>query len=253
MLFSIAFDDGIEWLLRLSNYSDGTPADLRRRIAHSEVLSHRLLEDQGVPVPKIYHWNVGAISKTNSTAAFAWHGFGADPPDPRCVYSMMERLEGSNCGDTLDSALTDELVTEEHMRAMATGWAKLSIALESTPYEAMGSPDLDDAGNIVIGNLLQGVFPDMPVYPYFAGPFRSQRERWLNRIDRLISHTKMGWTVNDQPLVVYLGLQHARSLVAAHESFSKEETKFYIKHPDSHGGNVMAKGTRITGLIDWEG
>lgn len=164
----------------------------------------------------------------------------------------MEKVPGANCWETLDAGLEEGEVSEDHTRAMVKGWAELSISLAGTTYKAMGCPDLDDAGNIVIGNMLGPSYPDMPNYPYFAGPFKAQRERWLNKLDCLLNHAKMGWLVNDQPLVVYLALLHTRALVETNESFAKQETEFYVKHPDSHGGNIMAEGSRITALIDWE-
>lgn len=165
---------------------------------------------------------------------------------------MMDKVKGSNCYETLDAALTEDVASEGHVRAMARNWAQLSVKLASRTYEAIGSPDLDEAGNIVIGNLLDGGWPDVPNYPYFAGPFKSQRDRWLNRLDCLISHTKKGWTLHDQPLVVYLGLKHARALVVNCEEFWNAPDDFYIRHADTHGGNVMAEAGEITALIDWE-
>jgi hypothetical protein len=152
----------------------------------------------------------------------------------------------------MDTTLTRGVVSEEFMRGIALEWAQLSLQLEQLKYKAMGSPDMDKDGNIVIGAFISPLVPDQPEYPYHDGPFTSQRARWVSRLDRLAGHVIKGWRQRDRPLVVYLALRHARALVMGCEWMAKEETDFYIWHPDSHGGNIMAHEGKITALIDWE-
>jgi hypothetical protein len=165
---------------------------------------------------------------------------------------MVERVEGTESSSLMDMTLTRGIVSEDEMREITTSWAEISLELEKIKFKAIGSPDLDQDGNIVIGPFISPMVPDQPEYPYHDGPFTSQRQRWVSRLDRLASHIVKGWRHRDRPLVVYLALRHARSLVLGCEWMNVEEKEFYIWHPDSHGGNIMTKDGKITALIDWE-
>lgn len=67
LLFPIEFDDGVVWLLRVPTYDElDQITDVVRRIKHSEVLTHFILREAGLPVPKIEDWGIGAVSRTGS-------------------------------------------------------------------------------------------------------------------------------------------------------------------------------------------
>jgi hypothetical protein len=63
----IVFDDGVEWLARVSRSQKGDgPIDLLRDTTESEVLTYRLLHNHGIPVPVVYNWGAGDFSKAKS-------------------------------------------------------------------------------------------------------------------------------------------------------------------------------------------
>jgi len=65
----VKFEDGVEWLVRISMYGKGDgPVDLLRNNLESEALTYKLLHDHGIPVPAVHDWGVGEFSKTKSTS-----------------------------------------------------------------------------------------------------------------------------------------------------------------------------------------
>lgn len=67
MHLDISFDDGVTWMVRIPDYAMAfrSPPDIRKRVRHSEALTHRVLSQAGVPVPVVYDWGQGVLSKTN--------------------------------------------------------------------------------------------------------------------------------------------------------------------------------------------
>jgi hypothetical protein len=65
----VIFEDGVEWLVRISKYGKGDgPVDLLRATLESEALTYKMLGDHGIPVPAVHDWGVGDFSKTKSTS-----------------------------------------------------------------------------------------------------------------------------------------------------------------------------------------
>jgi len=67
----VTFEDGVEWLVRISKYGKGDgPVDLLRNDLESEALTYKLLYDHGIPVPAVHDWGVGEFSKTKSKSSY---------------------------------------------------------------------------------------------------------------------------------------------------------------------------------------
>lgn len=63
----LIFEDGVEWLVRISKYGKGDgPVDLLKNNLESEALTYKLLYDHGIPVPVVHDWGIGVFSKTQS-------------------------------------------------------------------------------------------------------------------------------------------------------------------------------------------
>ena len=63
----IVFEDGVQWLARISRSQKGDgPIDLLRDTTESEALTYRLLHNHSIAVPVVYDWGAGDFSKTKS-------------------------------------------------------------------------------------------------------------------------------------------------------------------------------------------
>jgi hypothetical protein len=66
----VTFEDGVEWLVRISKYGKGNgPVELLKNNLESEALTYKLLYDHGIPVPAVHDWGVGEFSKTKSKSS----------------------------------------------------------------------------------------------------------------------------------------------------------------------------------------
>ena len=71
MHVEVAFEDGVQWLVRISKYGKGDgPVDLWRNNLESEALTYKLLYDHGIPVPVVHDWGMGEFSKTQSSSIY---------------------------------------------------------------------------------------------------------------------------------------------------------------------------------------
>ena len=71
MHVEVAFEDGVQWLVRISKYGKGDgPVDLWRNNLESEALTYKLLYDHVIPVPVVHDWGMGEFSKTQSSSTY---------------------------------------------------------------------------------------------------------------------------------------------------------------------------------------
>jgi hypothetical protein len=143
-------------------------------------------------------------------------------------------------------------MSEGDMRVFVKDFAEISIKLSNLKFEAIGSLTHNKDGKVVCGPHLALGYQYYVKPPYYGGPFRTVRERYLHRIDSLIGLIKAGLIHRRSPLLHFLAFMEARRLVESDSEMAQQESEFYIRHPDCVGNNIMSEDGRITGLIDWE-
>jgi hypothetical protein len=138
--------------------------------------------------------------------------------------------------------------------------ATFQVSLSKVHFPAIGSLSLNKEVNglqtIVVGPLVSTSFCTKDP-PYFFGPFRTTRERYLKQVDDILAAIERGdLFAEDSPVTVYLAHLELRDLVQQDKEMGRpdEEEQFYIKHADDKGDQIMIDNEgHITGIIDWEG
>jgi hypothetical protein len=69
----VTFDDGVEWLIRLTGYPLGpVPASIGIRTLESEALTYKVLGGlDGLPVAKLHDWGTAIFSRTKSEQPYS--------------------------------------------------------------------------------------------------------------------------------------------------------------------------------------
>lgn len=80
----VTFDDGIEWLVRLSGYPMGpVPSAAAKRVLESEAITYEVLGAlEGFPIAKLHDWGTGRFSLTNSKWSSTLSSAAAPPGLP---------------------------------------------------------------------------------------------------------------------------------------------------------------------------
>jgi hypothetical protein len=89
--------------------------------------------------------------------------------------------------------------------------------------------------------------------PYFPGPCKSMRDRYITHIDQVLDATRKGFMGRGRPLLTYLAHLVAKDLVMGCDELAKEDDKFYIRQPDARGDQYLTtKDGGLTAVLDWE-
>jgi hypothetical protein len=171
--------------------------------------------------------------------------------DPLRRHIIYDKMAGLSATGT-EVALSDGTMEEADMRVFVNDFAAISVQLSGITCEAIGSLAKNSQAETVWGPHLSGGYAENLEAPYFGGPFLTLRARYVYRIDSLVELIKQGLIYRKSPLPHYLALMEARRLVIADPVMSQQEPRFYIRHPDCSGANILANGLKIVGLIDWE-
>jgi hypothetical protein len=159
-------------------------------------------------------------------------------------------MPGSSSAEA-ECALSDGGMSEEEIKSLASDYAAISIRLSHIPCDMIGSVVKYEQGSATWGPLINGGYAESFEAPYFGGPFYTLRDRYVHRINSLISLFRRGLIHRMSPLVHYLALMEARRLVMGDAKMAERESVFYIRHPDCSGSNILSDGPKIVGLIDW--
>lgn len=138
------------------------------------------------------------------------------------------------------------------MTALIESYADMSIKLSNLKFDKIGSLDTDQDGNIIVGQDTYFAFHGHPEGHTFGGPYLTLLDRYLFCIDNVLSLIRNQVIYRHRLLFAYLLYLDLRKLVRRFAILYKQETEFYIEHPDSHAGNIMFKGTQVSGYLDWE-
>lgn len=252
----LRYDDGVEWLARLPAYIRGHAATgstgSSKRLRHSEVLTLQALLSVGVPVPQVFDWGCGVLSKSGGTFMGVR---GACMPmlmllDARCAHLIFQRMLGTE-SLPCHTALTYKEVDEEYMSSIIGDYAEISIRISQLKLNGIGGLDVDEHGSVIVGSDTEFSFPTGGRFSDF-GPFRNLKERYLHVIERVLELIRNGLLYRARPILAYLVYLEVHRLVIHYAPLALEETEFYLEHPDSHCGNLLFSGKSISAYIDWE-
>jgi hypothetical protein len=128
------------------------------------------------------------------------------------------------------------------------------ISLEALTFPSIGSLYPSETEHLppVVGPLVSFEYQN-PAAPYFLGPFRSNKERWLAMIDLMLEQISQGRRDPYDPVTEYLAKLELREMVAGCDELDDDTGPFYIKHADDKGDQVLFDENWVTtGIIDWE-
>ncbi|RXK35575.1 hypothetical protein M231_07160 [Tremella mesenterica] len=243
----INFDDGVEWLVRFRMDYPGAPSqDIREAIVASEVETMQALKNVGVKVPGA--WKGSPVPRAGNN-------------DYPLHYFFIEKMKGRTWTG-VPVPLTEGRVSKEEIQIVIDEYAQLQINLsKATFHSGIGSllpkdhplslPSQSTSSNDLLstGPLLTFSGPEAP---FLFGPFKTNRDRYLAEIDLILKLTRAGYLFCYGPLDQYLKHLHARSVVEQCEELGREELDFFIKHPDTHGKQLLMIDGHIEAVLDWE-
>jgi hypothetical protein len=132
-------------------------------------------------------------------------------------------------------------------------YADFSIQLATRSFEAMGSliPD-PTSGKPIVGPLIDYRNANSINAPYFGGPFKTLRERYIYHIDNVIEGLKKGLICRRAPVLTYLAHLVAREMVMGCPELAEECTEFYLRQPDARADQFLIEKGKISAVLDWE-
>lgn len=264
--FPLDFDDGIKWMVR-ARFAKVycPPPDLQRMVTESEVTTMRFLKENNILVPDA--WLPPVVnSKTDSNLSpdsKLSYELLQDSPLISCLlvgngtdYFFEEFIDGQSwMGET--TPLTEDTIADDIARTFITDMARHHQLLSSIPLKVQGIgslwPNEAQSDPPQLGPLIQGSFLMTPDPPYFLGPFKTNKERYLTKIDLAMDYIRQGCSLRADPVGYLLAHLEMRDLVEGNEEMGREETEFFIKHADDKNDQYMlTEDGHIVGVLDWE-
>lgn len=155
-------------------------------------------------------------------------------------------------GQSKESLLGKAVTDDESLRLMVEQYFASSIKMSALTFDAIGSFDCDEAGNIFVGTTTSFPWFDDAARAVFCGPFKTLRDYRLLTIARLLEAIRQGRMHRAGPLLPYLIFLDIRRMVAARPELARRETTFYLSHPDTIPINYLCTSDRLTAIVDWE-
>jgi hypothetical protein len=157
-------------------------------------------------------------------------------------YFFIDYVEGTACDAPISGSTTATTVMD---------LAKFNIHLSNLRFPLSGSLFPSEDG-VHVGAWVNTSFCQAQP-PFFFGPFKSDKDRYLAWIDAAIQAIQQGQCLVETCLSAYLVHLKLRELVKSSAILSEESGEFYIKHADDKGDHIMVDGQgHITAVIDWE-
>nr|XP_031859383.1 uncharacterized protein CI109_005224 [Kwoniella shandongensis]KAA5526455.1 hypothetical protein CI109_005224 [Kwoniella shandongensis] len=234
----ITFDDGVKWLARIPQQNfKAPPYHLGQMITESAIVTMDVLKGACALIPSAYVPLVLPKSPCE--------GKGVNEPN----YHFLDYLAGSPCPCPIFDGVENQDMISNTLRDLA----KFYVNLSSVSFPSFGSLIKTPTGETVAGPLISTTFCNPHREPYFPGPFRSAKARWLGCIDHVLNEIEEGKAFQMDPVRNYLAHLEIRETVMECERFGDKQEECYIKHADDKGDQILvdAEGN-ITGIIDWD-
>ncbi|KAJ5145723.1 uncharacterized protein N7515_000287 [Penicillium bovifimosum] len=223
----IQFADSICWLARIRRFSvTSPPPALQEFILRSEVATLEFLRKTNIPTPEVFDF--------------------CDETNPVGVrYIIMEKLPGK-------SLCWSDTTQEQRMKVIEQ-LADIYIELRAHPFPMMGS--LDVGSELAIGPFAKESMADFGKSGLeMLGPFSSLEGYYNAYIEFILDLIVRQEAYANRPIdafLIHLYLQE--NLLAILPDASLDDGKFYLKHADEKGDQILVDDDfRITGIIDWE-
>ncbi|WVQ81569.1 hypothetical protein IAT38_003693 [Cryptococcus sp. DSM 104549] len=235
----LEFEDGVQWMVRAHRAIPAPhPAELQRVVTESEAATMKFLHRQGLRVPDA--WLAPCLNSEDAA-------FEDD-------YFFEEFVLGAPpCPIFLGTA---RALTPHTAGAFLEDLARHYIAMSDTTLDiapGIGSLRLLPDGGIALGPLITRSPPSIQDPPYFAGPFRTQRDRYVAALERAIDAVVQQQEVIGRPVEYCLWIHEVREMVEQCELLGREETEFFVKHgDDGHRQYLVDTDGHITGALEWE-
>ena len=155
-------------------------------------------------------------------------------------------------GSTPEKGLERE---REQMKHFIGGFARLQVKLSKAVFTAIGSlyPGEGKASGPRVGPLVCASFFSKGESPFFFGPFKTNRERYLAHINFTLDNILDDQLFDEDPLTALLIHLEAKSLVEQSEELGREEHEFYVKHGDDKGDQFLVdENVNNLVFVDWE-
>ncbi|WWC68362.1 uncharacterized protein I206_102287 [Kwoniella pini CBS 10737] len=240
--FLVIFEDGVKWVLRVRQSDQAPiPNEVINDILLSEVSTLNYLSKHNIPVPKAW---LPRYLRENEEDIHR-------PPFP-FAYFFCEFLTGK-------PVHAHELTSlpEKKMIDFANEFCKLQIAISNIPlpFKKIGSllPERTKSGELRLGPIFnRGTFMKVSS-PYFFGPFKTNKERYLAHIDATLEYITKGALLKSRIIQDYLWHLELRELVEASSILDQPPEAVFFKHADERGDHLLMndKG-HIVGVLDWE-
>ncbi|WRT65979.1 uncharacterized protein IL334_002930 [Kwoniella shivajii] len=245
----ISFDDGVKWLLRVRQSTNGVPPyDFQQAVTVSEVRTLQILKEKGMPVPNAW---MPLIERTKASTILK---------EPSLSYLFCEFLSGTPVNLPKDDA--DSMISPgSKTRLLIREFAKSQILLSSAPFAtsligSLTSAPVDgqvESDVVKAGPLVDFGFQHLADPPNFPGPFQTNQERYLSFIDIALSHIANQYIHQANTLDAYLWHLQLRELISNCSRLNQRPFETYIRHADAKGDHLMQEiDGKITGIIDWE-
>lgn len=242
----LTFDDDVKWFARIrQNVYYPYPTAALQMHALSEAASYRAMKDMGVDVPGTWVPVKDDKSEWRPTLT----ADRALTIDPDLAYFFVEHIPGQSgkYGYRRNPAPDATDIEQIHQ------YAKWTIDLEKVTFDAIGSPAFDDSGAVITGPTID-FFTFNPSPPFFLGPFKSMRDRYIHDFDARMQLILDGrWCEPRGEIQAYLQMLEAKTLVEGCAELAGGEGPFYIRNGETKCDNILHNedGT-VSGVIDWD-
>nr|XP_019050676.1 hypothetical protein I302_01115 [Kwoniella bestiolae CBS 10118]OCF29606.1 hypothetical protein I302_01115 [Kwoniella bestiolae CBS 10118] len=242
--FLITFaNDETKCLLRVRQpYVPPPPTEIVDTVTTSEVTTLNYLRGNGIPVP-------GAWLPRHLSSDLQRFPFN---------YFIYEFMPGKPL--KLDKDPFNPLdLSADGIRKFVEEYGKMQIQLSTLPVPLprprIGClfPSSEGDEKVEVDPWVGGMTFMKPHPPYFLGPFKTQKERYLAHIDATLEYISKGALYKEKIIDDYLWHLELRELVEASKVLDKEIKEVFVKHADEREDHLMVDEERnVVAVLDWE-
>jgi hypothetical protein len=166
----------------------------------------------------------------------------------------MERIEADEWSEC-NVPLTLEDKSVEAVQTFITDYAAHAIALSKLPFSAIGSLTSRRAGIDVqpyLGPLISSRYFNSIKLPYFLGPFRTNKDRYVSHCDIILDNIGKDGCYDENAEDACLMYLWVKDLIDECGEMKREEQDCYVKHADEKCDQFMTIDDHLKAVIDWE-